>query len=159
MLAFAGIGLLTFTFVLLSRAALVVLFPANQVLAVAHTVVKEASRRGISLVFIVLLLVALPLLPMALDPDAPLRYRIQTFISLSMGLTFAVAAVMTLFFSCASVAFEIRDRQIWHLMTKPLARLNYLLGKWIGVVMVNLIILAVASVSTFTFIQYLRALP
>ncbi|MCI0364175.1 MAG: hypothetical protein L0219_09860 [Phycisphaerales bacterium] len=159
MLAFAGIGLLTFTFVLLTRAALILLHPANQVLAVAHTVVKEASRRGISLVFIIVLLVVLPLLPMALDPGSPLRFRVQSFISLSLGLTFTVAATMTLFFSCASVAFEIRDRQIWHLMTKPLARLNYLLGKWIGVLTVNFIILIVAGASTFTFIQYLRTLP
>jgi hypothetical protein len=57
------------------------------------------------------------------------------------------------------VAFEIRDRQIWQLMTKPLMRLNYLLGKWIGVMAVNVAILAVSGVSIFTFIQYLRNQP
>jgi hypothetical protein len=66
---------------------------------------------------------------------------------------------MTVFLSCASVAFEIRDRQIWHLMTKPLSRMNYLLGKWLGVVCVNLILLLVAGVSIFTFVQYLRTTP
>jgi hypothetical protein len=158
-LAFAGIGILTFTFMLLSRAALLLLNQSWQITAVAHTVLKEASRRGISMIFIVLLLAALPLLPLMLDPAAPLRYRIQTFMSLSLGFTFGIAAVMTLFFSCASVAFEIRDRQIWQLMTKPVARLNYLLGKWLGVVMLNGIILTIAGICTFTFIQYLRSLP
>ncbi len=159
MLAFAGIGLLTFTYLLLTRLVLVVYARPRQILAVAHTVIKEASRSRISLVFIVLLLIILPLLPVWLDSEAPLRYQIQTFISRSMGATFFLAAMMTLFLACATVAFEIRDRQIWQLMTKPLARANYLLGKWLGVVTVNLILLTVSGISTFTFVQYLRARP
>ena len=76
-----------------------------------------------------------------------------------MGFTFFLAACLTLVLSCATVAFEIRDRQIWQLMTKPLGHLNYLLGKWLGVMSVNLIILVVSGVSIFTFIQYLRNQP
>lgn len=158
-MAVGGIGVLTFTFLLLSRGALLLLNRPSQTLAVAHTTVKEASRTRLSLVFIVLLLVILPLLPLTLDSDSPLRFQVQTYISRSLGLTFAIAAVMTLFLSCASVAFEIRDRQIWQLVTKPLNHFNYLLGKWTGVMVVNLIILVVAGVSTFTFIQYLSDRP
>ncbi len=158
-LAFSGIGLLTFTYVLLTRTALLLFERPNQILAVAHTVIKEASRSKLSLLFIVLLLITLPLLPIFLDPEAPLRYRIQTFISRSVGFTFVIAAIMTLLLSCATVAFEIRDKQIWHLVTKPLSRWNYLVGKWLGVVTVNLILLLVAGVATFTFIQYLRTTP
>jgi len=159
MWAFAGIGLLTFTFVLLTRVMLILYRRPNQLLAVAHTVLREASRTKIPLVFIILILILLPLLPIGLDPDTPLRFRIQTFISRSLGFTFYIAAFMTLFLSCATVAFEIRDRQIWQLVTKPLNHLNYLLGKWLGVITVNLIIMAIAAVSSFTFIQYLRQEP
>lgn len=159
MLAVAGIGLLTFTFILLTRTALLLLNRPNQIMAVAHTVVKEASRSRISLVFIVLLLIVLPLLPIWLNQDDPLRFRVQTFISRSVGLTYALAVCMTLFLACATVAFEMRDRQIWQLMTKPVNRFSYLIGKWLGVLTVNMILLIVAGVSTFTFIQYLRTLP
>jgi hypothetical protein len=159
MLACAGIGLLSFTFILLGRLALVVLSPRRQALAVGHTVVREASRTRLGLVFIIFLLVTLPLLPLGLDPEAPLRFRMQTFISRSLDLTYGVAALLTLFLSCATVAFEIRDRQIWQLMTKPLTHWSYLAGKWIGVMTVNLIILIVSGVSIFTFIQHLRGQP
>lgn len=159
MLALAGIGLLTFTYVLLTRTIMLLYDRPNQVLAVAHTVMKEASRSRISLVFIVLLLVLLPLLPIWLDPDTPLRYRVQTFVGRSMNLTFVLAACMTLLLACSSVAFEIRDRQIWQLMTKPLNRLSYIVGKWLGVITINLILLIISGVSIFTFIQYLRTLP
>ena len=159
MLAFAGMGTLTFTFVLLTRGVLILFSRPNQVLAVAHTVVKEASRSRVALVFVILLLVLLPLLPIWLDPDTPLRFRVQTFIDRSLSLTYVLAACMTLFLSCATVAFEIRDRQIWHLMTKPLTPLNYLVGKWLGVMSVNLIVLTMAGISIFTYVQYLRELP
>lgn len=159
MLYIAGFGLFTFTFVLLTRMALFAYGSSNQILSVAHTVLKEASRTRLSLVFIILLLLILPLLPLNLDPDSPLRYRVQTFLSRSFAVTFSISAVLTIFLSCASIAFEIRDRQIWHLMTKPLNRMNYLIGKWLGVMTLNLIILIVAGLSTFTYIQYLRKLP
>jgi hypothetical protein len=155
----AGFGLLTFTFVLLTRTASLLYERPQQILAIAHTVLKEASRTKLSLVFIILLLIVLPLIPLGLDPDSPLRFRIQTFISRSLGLTFYITAALTLVLSCATVAFEIRDRQIWQLVTKPVNRLNYLLGKWIGVITVNLIIMLIASVSIFTFVQYLREQP
>ncbi|MCZ6713888.1 MAG: hypothetical protein O7B29_08100, partial [Deltaproteobacteria bacterium] len=155
LVAFGGMGLLTFTFVLLTRAALILFGSGHQVPAVASIVLKEATRSRISLVFVLLLLVILPLLPIWLDPETPLRFRIQTFISRSLGVTYVLAACMTLFLSCSTVAFEIRDRQIWQLMTKPLGRFNYLAGKWLGVITLNLIILLVAGVSIFAYVKYL----
>ncbi|MHC4429572.1 MAG: ABC transporter permease subunit, partial [Planctomycetota bacterium] len=96
---------------------------------------------------------------LTLGADDPLRYRIQAFISRSLFLTGMLAGAMTLFLSCATVAFEIRDRQIWQLMTKPLARFSYLAGKWLGVISVNLVILLVAGVSIFAFTKYLNQQP
>ncbi len=159
MWAFGGMGALTFTFVLLTRVMLALYARPQQIFAVAHTVLKEASRTRVALLFIVVILIMLPLLPFGLDAESPLRFRIQTYISRGLGFTFYLAACMTLFLSCATVAFEIRDRQIWQLMTKPVSRLNYLLGKWLGVITVNVIILSISSVSIFTFIQYLRDQP
>jgi hypothetical protein len=159
MLAVAGIGLLSFTYVLLTRVALLLLGYPTQALAVAHTVVKEASRLRISLVFIIALLVILPAIPMFLNPEDPLRFRVQTFISRSVGLTFALAACMTLVLSCASVAFEIRDRQIWQLMSKPVSRISYLFGKWLGIMSINAVLLIISGVSIFIYIQFLKGLP
>src|SRR5690606_17460698 len=159
LVSIAGIGLLSFSFVLLVRLLLLLLSSKAQPIAVAHTLIKEATRLNISLAFIVLLLLTLPLIPLWIDAGQPLRYQLQTFISRSMNLTFVLAACMTLFLACATVSFEIRDRQIWQLMTKPMNRLSYVVGKWLGVVTVNLILLIISGVATFTFIQYLRTLP
>jgi len=157
--AIGGIGVLSFTFVLLVRVAMLVLSPPTQMLAVAQTTVREATRSGVSLGFIVILLLLLPLVPLWIDDAQPLRYQIQTFISRSLNLTYVISAAMTLLLACATVAFEIRDRQIWQLMTKPVSRLSYLLGKFIGVATLNLILLSICGLSIFIFVQEMRTRP
>ncbi|MHC4793285.1 MAG: hypothetical protein ACYTDE_03180, partial [Planctomycetota bacterium] len=166
-----GVGVLVVTFVLLIRLLLLVLSTLGSprttsnrhgrpsrlvgICAVAHTLVRESVRLRISLAFIVLMLVTLPLIPLWIDPDAPVRYQLQDFLSDSMALVYTLAACMTLVLACATVSFEVRDRQIWHLVTKPLGRLEYMLGKWLGLVLLNLILLAIGGVSIFSFTQYL----
>ncbi|MFK7961388.1 MAG: hypothetical protein AB8G96_12785 [Phycisphaerales bacterium] len=157
--AVVAMVLLTFAYLLLSKVVMAVLDRPNRVLAVAHTVVKEATRTGIPLVFVILLLVILPLIPIGLDPENPLRFRIQTFLSRSIGFSYYFAACLTLFLACATVAFEIRDRQIWSIVSKPLSRGGYLLGKWIGILAVNFVLMTVASLSIFSYIQYQRQMP
>ncbi|MEE2972048.1 MAG: hypothetical protein VX672_02895 [Planctomycetota bacterium] len=166
-----GIGVLVTTFVLLTRLLLGVLGliasppvragrhgnpgPITQIAAVAQTLVRESLRLRITLAFIVFMLVTLPLIPLWIDPDEPVRYQIQNFLSDSMTLVYALAACMTVVLACATVSFEIRDRQIWQLMTKPLGRVQYLLGKWAGICLLNLVLMLVGGVSIFGFTQYL----
>ena len=157
--AIGGMGLLGFSFVLLVRLVIAGVSGLGQPGAVAATVIREAVRQKAFAGFIVLLLVVLPLIPLWIDPTTPLRYQLQVFIGRSLGITYAVAACMTLVLACATVAFEIRDRQILQLMTKPLARSRYLLGKWSGIVLLDAVLLAVCGLSIFLFIQYLKTRP
>jgi len=156
MFALAGFGLLLFSFMLLIRIVSWLVSSPHQVQAIAHTVIKEASRSRISLIFIVVLLALLPMLPFWLDPESPLRHRVQTFISRSVGMTFVFCACMTIVLGCATVSFEIRDRQIWQIMCKPVGKFKYILGKWVGILLLNAVIIFIAGISTFLYIQYLR---
>lgn len=131
----------------------------HQVPAIARGVLTEATRTKMSIAFLTILLVALPLIPIMLDPESPLRHRVQTLISRSLGTTFGIAALLTVFLGCATVAFEIRDRQIWQVLTKPVSKLGYLFGKWLGIVSLNFAILAIAGLSVFMYLQYLRTAP
>ena len=174
-LALAGIGLLVITFLMLMRVLLYVLgFLASpaprpgrhgtpstlvQIASVAQVLIRESVRLRISLAFIVIMLVALPLIPLWIDSAEPLRYQIQNFLSDSMNLVYVLAACMTLVLSCATVSFEIRDRQIWQLMTKPIGKLQYMLGKWCGLILLNLVLLLIGGLSIFTFNEYLRTRP
>jgi hypothetical protein len=154
--AITGIGLLTFTFLLLIRLMLLLLSWPNAICSIASTLIREASRTRLTLLFIIIILAMLPLLPMTLDSDSMLRYQLQNFMSRSLEYTFALAACMTLLLACGTVAFEIRDRHIWHVMSKPVGHFQYLVGKWLGILSLNICLLAVAGVSVFFYIQYLR---
>ena len=129
-LGIAGIAFLSITFALFTRLIMLLLGAPTPVFAIAQSVVREAVRLKISVGFIVVLVVVLPLIPLGIDDNEPLRYQLQTYLSRSISITFMLLACMTLVLGCATVAFEIRDRQIWQVMTKPVSRLSYLFGKW-----------------------------
>ena len=155
----AGIAALLLSFGLLIQLLIVSLNGRTGWCAVAQTLVRESIRQRISVSFIAVVLVALPILPLFIDGSSPLRYQIQTFMSRALDISYVCAACMTLMLGCATVAFEIRDRQIWQLMTKPLDRLQYLIGKWAGLVFLNLVLFLVSGVGIFIFVQWMRTRP
>lgn len=155
-MAIVGMCMLGFSYHLFLSLLKLVFQSPRPLSSMAHGVLIEATRTRLALTFLTILLLILPLIPIMLDPESPLRHRVQTLLSRSLGATFTIAAFLTVFLGCATVAFEIRDRQIWQVLTKPVGRLNYLLGKWVGIVSLNLAILTIAGVSVFMYVQYLR---
>ena len=158
-IAICGIAFLGITFALFTRLALLVLSYPSPLFAVAHGVVREAVRLRLSAGFIVILVVLLPMVPLWIDPDEPLRYQLQAYLSRSFTITYVLLACMTLLLGCATVAFEIRDRQIWQVMTKPVSRLSYLMGKWLGIVGINVVGLLTASIAIFISVEYMKTRP
>ncbi|MCK4873141.1 MAG: ABC transporter permease subunit [Phycisphaerales bacterium] len=149
-------AILAMAFAILKAAMRLILSLPWQPLAVARNVLDEAVRMKVSLIFIVFLVIALAFLPNLLDESQPLRYRIQTFLQWGSGGAFVIIAFLTVFLSIATVAFEQRDRQIWQIVSKPVSRGSYLLGKWIGVMGLNAILLVIVGSAVFMFTQYLR---
>ena len=158
-LALAGISFLAMTFALLTRLALVLLSTPSPTFAIAQSVVREAVRQRVSVVFIVILVVLLPLIPLWIDEGEPLRYQLQSYLSRSISLTYVVLACMAIVLGCSTVAFEIRDRQIWQVMTKPVHRFTYLIGKWLGIVAVSGVGIATASLAIFISVEVMKTRP
>ncbi len=157
--AFLGMVALTASFVALLQLLRVLLSAPGPVSSIARIVLDEAIRMKVSLVFIVMLIIGLSILPNVLDESQPLRYRVQSFMSFAMGLSFWTIAVLTLLFSAATVTFEQRDKVIWQTMTKPVSAWKYILGKWVGICALNAILLAVCASGIFLFVEYLRGQP
>jgi hypothetical protein len=157
--ALAGAGTLLFLFAFLTRIVMLALGRPTPVAGIAQNVMREALRQRVPVGFIVTLLVLLPLLPLWIDSKDPLRYQIQTFIDRGTTLVYAFAACMTLLLACSSVAFEMRDRQIWHVLTKPVSRVRYVAGKWIGICALNGTVLAVGFLAVFIYVQFMRTRP
>ena len=158
-LALASIVVLVLLFQGLLRVSVAVLECFGRTGAVAATLLRESGRSRVALAFVMALLVLLPLLPLSLDAGAPLRHQVQSLMDRSLSLSFALIAVMTMAVACSTIAFDIRDRHIWHLVSKPLGTGRYLLGKWLGVIGLNAILLTVTATFSAAWVGYLRLSP
>jgi len=158
-LGFVLIGVVTLmlSFTVLLRGLRILLSGAHPVPTIARNVLAEAIRMKISIVFILLLAFMLAVMPMMLDADQPLRYRVQGFLQWSTSLSFWLIALLVVFFSAATVSYEQREKVIWQTMTKPVAAWQYILGKWLGVMLLSGALLTVSGLGIFQFTEYLRS--
>lgn len=154
-----GVAVLAACFTIFIEGVRVALSASHPLFAIARTVVAEAVRMKISLVFIIILIAWLASLPWLLDDSQPLRYRVQTFLRNGSSGAFWALALLTMFFSVATLSFEQRDKVVWSTVVKPVRAWHYVGGKWLGIMAVNAALLAVASSGVFLFTEYLRTQP
>ncbi|MEY2716310.1 MAG: hypothetical protein RIT24_2653 [Planctomycetota bacterium] len=155
----AAIPLFLFMFSLVVRLLLEALDRPLASCAVASSVIRESVRQKVAISFAAIVIIAIPLLPQSIDPTLPLRYQVQTFLAQSLDTMYVICAFLTVFLGCATAAFEIRDRQAWTTLTKPVSRGSWLIGKWLGIVALNVAILLTASVTMFTFLAQMKGRP
>lgn len=135
---------------LIGLAALRAALTGPGLVAVARTVVDEAVRMRVTLVLGILLVLSLPILPLLLDPDERLSYRVQFLLTWSLGSTGFLLGLLTVFLGCGSFCGDIDTNRIHLTLTKPLGRLEYLVGKWIGLAAVNLLLVGLAGAGIYT---------
>lgn len=131
------------------------LSPGLGVTGVARTFVDEAIRLRIALVFMIVLLLIVPVLPFVLDPNELLRYRMQFFLTWSYTAVSVLLSLMVVFVACWTVCNDISERQVYLTMTKPVSRLSYLLGKWLGIVLLSAVLVSVSGGGIYVFAQLL----
>jgi len=155
-----GAWALTWLFIGLIELLRWLLGRGGSVLGVAKTVLDEAVRMKIAVAFMVLLLIILACLPFAFGGDTPLRYRVQTFLTYSLMGTSVLLSLLTVVLACATLSWEIEHKQIFTVVSKPISRGAHLLGKWVGVMVLNAVLLTVSALAIYGFtVFYLAKLP
>ena len=133
----------------------VMLFGRNPIIAIARASVMEITRMRVAIVFVLALFIFLPLLRYSVLGEARLAYQIQSFIYASMMTCGIMLCLMTVFVSCQTVCDELYYKQIFLTMSKPVSRMQYLLGKWLGVSLLNAVLVSVACGGTYIMTQSL----
>lgn len=136
-----------------------VLRPGHPVLGVARTMVEESLRMGVALIFIIAMLVTLPMLPLIFGSEDRVTYMVQGFLTYSNMIVAVLLGLMTVLLAARTVSLEIATRQIHMTLTKPLGRVQYLLGKWLGIVLLNAVLLVVAGIATYGFTMAIAQNP
>ena len=123
--------------------------------SVARTLVDEAIRMKLALIFVVGVVLLVPFLPFTLAGETRLQYRVESFLTYALMLVTVLLSVMTILLACRTVSTELSERQAFLTLTKPVGRIQYLLGKWLGIMGLNLLLTAVAGVGIYAFTQVL----
>jgi hypothetical protein len=95
----------------------------------------------VAAVFLLLLLVLLPLLGFTATGDGTLKGRLQTFVSYGLSLTSLLLSLLTIIVSIYAITSDIEHRQIYTVVTKPIRRYQIILGKVLGVLVLDLVLL------------------
>lgn len=117
----------------------------SRVWAVAKNSFVSAMRMKMAVIFILLLVVLLPVMCITSTGDGTAKGRAQSFVSYGMGLTSFLLSILTIMVSCYSLSSDIKHKQIYTVITKPIRRFELILGKILGVVMLDLMLLFVFS--------------
>jgi hypothetical protein len=123
--------------------------------AVATNTIKQALRMKIAAVFIVLLIVLLPVMGLSMTGDGTLKGRLQTFVSYSLSLTNLLLCLLTIIVTIYTLTSDIKQRQIYTVITKPIRRYQLLFGKLLGVVLLNTAMLALFSAIIYAITIYI----
>ena len=122
--------------------------------AVATNTVKQALRLKIAAVFIILLLVLLPVMGVVMTGDGTVKGRLQTFVSYGLSLANLLLCLLTIVVSIYSLTSDFQHRQIYTVLTKPIRRCQFLLGKLLGVILLDAALLVLFSTLVYAITVY-----
>ncbi len=134
------------------------ILPANckPVAAIASLTIKSAFRfRLIPFLTFLLLLVVIGL-PAVLKSDSTAQGLIQIVISYTLAAVTTILAFVTLWLATGSMAREIEDSLLQMVTVKPIPRWQIWIGKWLGIMTLNVGLLAIAAYA-ITVLIHLRA--
>lgn len=127
--------------------------------AVARVTIREALRQKSATAMLVLLAVVLPVLGFTVSGDATLPGRAQMFLDWSLRMSRLLLGLMTVFVACGTIAWELKYKQAYITLVKPIPRWQFLVGKWVGIALLNAALLVVVGLVIEGFTWQFRGRP
>ena len=126
----------------------------QRVSAIAGLTWKAAFRFRLVWVLLSLLLLSVFVLPLLLKHDGTARGLTQILLTYTLSLITALLGLSTLWLACGTLARDIEDCRMQLVAVKPVARWEIWLGKWVGILLLNACLLAVAGGSVYFLLQW-----
>jgi hypothetical protein len=126
----------------------------QRILAIAWLTWKAALRFKLFLVIAALLVVAVVGLPLVIKDDGSAQGFTQIILTYTLSTITALLGLSTLWLSCGTLARDIEECQIQVVATKPVARWQIWVGKWVGIMSLNAALLAISGACVFGLLQY-----
>lgn len=123
--------------------------------AVARNTIRQAIRMKIAAAFVLLLLVLIPVMGLAVTGDNTIKGRLQSFVTYSLAMVSLLLSLLTVIVATYSLADDIKQCRIYTVLTKPIRRYELLLGKVLGVVLLDLLLLSFFSSAIYGISRYI----
>lgn len=130
----------------------------NKVWTVARHTIALGIRMKVAVFFVFLLSLSVLALPFVLEGDGSLAGAIQSYLTYALLLAGLLLSLQTILMSW-TLSEELVQRQILILMSKPLARWQYICGKWLGIVLLDLALLVGTGLGVYGMTHYMASLP
>ena len=126
----------------------------RKVLAITGIAIRTAIRSRVVLVLLALLLIAIVALPLTIKGDGTVTGDLQVLLRYTLGAVNIILSIATLWAGCAAIATEVQEHQVHLILTKPVTRAQLWLGKWLGLLVLNAALLAVAGGVTYGLLRW-----
>lgn len=121
--------------------------------AVAMLTLREALRSRIVLALCLLLAAVALGLPPLLKGDGTPQGVARLMLGYTMGMAFGLLALATLWTACALVSGEFASRTLQLTRVKPVPGWQLWLGKWLGLLLLDAVLLAVVGAIVYAQVQ------
>src|SRR5712691_13162283 len=116
----------------------------RRVLAITGLTWKAAFRFRLFWVLAGLLLATVVGLPLLLKDDGTARGFTQILLTYTLSLITTLLGFSTLWLACGTMARDIEECQMQMVAVKPIARWQIWLGNWVGIMMLNGLLLGLS---------------
>jgi len=126
----------------------------KRILAIAGLTWKSAFRYRLFWILAALLAGAVVGLPLLLKDDGTAKGLTQILLTYTLSSVAALLGMATLWLSCGTLAKDVEECQLQMVTVKPISRWQVWLGKWLGILGLNAMLLALAGVAIFILLQW-----
>jgi len=117
----------------------------TRTIAIAWLTIREAVRSKLLLSLTCLLVAGLFGLPMLIAGDNTLEGKVQVILTYTLAFATGLLSLTTLWTACGGLSSEIQDRRLYLVLTKPLHRHELWLGKWLGIMGLNIALMGLSG--------------
>jgi hypothetical protein len=126
----------------------------NKILTIAGLTWKSAFRYRLFWILTALLAAAVVGLPLLLKDDGTAKGLVQILLTYTLSATATLLGFATLWLSCGTLARDVEECQMQMVAVKPIARWQIWLGKWLGLLSLDAVLLALAGGAIFFLLQW-----
>jgi hypothetical protein len=128
------------------------------IFAVAWLTLKAAFRYRLVQILTALLLLAVIGMPALIKHDGTAQGFTQILLTYTLGSITLLLGFATLWLACGTLARDVEECQMQMVAVKPIARWQIWLGKWLGLLVLNALLLATSGLAIYGVLQWRASL-